>query len=954
MLEQIIDVFEVNTDAVATNKGFYYQYLTILKKWIVNFIENNNMDAYTEVDQDIKEVGDNLVFTQVKCYTSNFNLNSEEVKSTVFNFFLLYLKNKETVSNVSFCFSTNSSIAPREKLLAKWVNDNKLTDKSLNILCCSKIKEILVKEIKSKKNKKLGQKKTADKRDLIKLTADNLLSLVNDEVENFTKLLEWKFDNLSPDEAINTIKQEIDNLLKNEKFNGRPIVLLFGVFISEIYKKSQNKNPSDRCLTKDAIINLLSYSDAQLEEYWNSKFFKLISIEMEMLRTEIQSIQSEVQEHHVRIDSLEKKIISHATELPRILNLTPDYNSINIYGWEDFLQEVNSRLASTKLLSVYGPGGMGKTSFAKKYLKTFSGYDHIIWITVENLLSFSFVFDEVLIKNLNLYFSPKDETQYRFKIILNTLNAIEGTNLIIIDIQELEDDKNSINLLSGLSNWQKLILTRNNIKTIPTVKLQQLDIEDAKRIFYSHYSKEAIEDLLLGEFIEYIDYNILVIELAAKTIENSFDLTLEQFFNSLKEQNLNDEEYNIDIDLMEEDNTIKIFNYLLKKFSLISLNPFEKIFLEFLAVLPSRDIIIEDVILIYGKDLYKENKIYIINLLNSFDKKGLIEFSIEKKRINIHKIIKQVVVYNARATKNPFLGTFHLIISLTARIKEGQNNPSISFRYLKYAQSILDNIKEDYRKSIYQPLIILENELLFAYRYYIDDESPLKKWMDLEKRSEQYLKQNDVNRGVINNNLGLAYIEVDIEKAKEQFEKALKLFNENEKLHTYELITTLNNISNVYLKSKDIINAVNIFKRIQDMRKKYNLYDDHLLVIEHQVLSECYKICGDINKAIKTMERGVVLHFDLDKEKRNDFQLSSYYDYLSQLYLLKDDLDMGIEYKQNAIAVLEAINLGNSNYLLSLYKITKLLYKAKGLTEKEKIITNKINSFENFQITGNG
>ena len=59
MLEQVIDIFDVNTDAVATNKGFYYQYLITLKKWISNFIEDNEIEAYSEVDQDIKEVGHN-------------------------------------------------------------------------------------------------------------------------------------------------------------------------------------------------------------------------------------------------------------------------------------------------------------------------------------------------------------------------------------------------------------------------------------------------------------------------------------------------------------------------------------------------------------------------------------------------------------------------------------------------------------------------------------------------------------------------------------------------------------------------------------------------------------------------------------------------------------------------------------------------------------------------------
>jgi len=60
MEEEIYKVFDVNTDAVAVNRGFYYQYLVVLKKWIQNYINNEDVDTFTEVDDDIKEVGDEL------------------------------------------------------------------------------------------------------------------------------------------------------------------------------------------------------------------------------------------------------------------------------------------------------------------------------------------------------------------------------------------------------------------------------------------------------------------------------------------------------------------------------------------------------------------------------------------------------------------------------------------------------------------------------------------------------------------------------------------------------------------------------------------------------------------------------------------------------------------------------------------------------------------------------
>jgi hypothetical protein len=952
MLDKIIEVFEVNTDAISTNKGFYYQYLTILKKWLINFIEDNDVDAYTEVEQDIKEVGENLIFTQVKCYTSNFSLNSEEVKNTIFNFFILYQKNKEHKGEVTFCFSTNTNISIREKLLSRWINDENLNDISLRKLCCSKIKEILIKEIKCRKNKKLNQKKSFERQNLIKLSAESLNKIVNDEVDSFTKTLEWKFENLSPDDAIIKLKNEIESLLENYKFENRPISLLFGVFISEIYKRSQDKILLNRSLTKKVIINLLNHSDAELEEYLNLKFFKLINIELDLLRTNIKDIQSKIENHESKINFIEKSFEkSLQKELPINLNLLPDYTSENIYDWETFITEINSELASTKLISIYSPGGMGKTSFAKKYLQTYSDLNHIIWVTVENSLIHSFAFDEILIKNLNLEFTSKDEIECRFINILNELNKVEGKNLIIIDIQELEEDKASLNKLLCLTNWEKLILTRNKVKTIPFVKLPQISIQNAKNIFKTYLSKqEDINSSILSEFIEYVDFNILVIELVAKTIENSFDLTLEQFFNSLKEQDLDDDEYKIDIDVSEENGSIRIFNYLLKKFSLNNLKSNELSYLEFISLLPSRDIIIEDIILINGLEHYKENKIEIANILNKLERKGLIEFSSDKKRVNIHKIIKEVVLYNERKNISPFIGNIFYISWLTARIKEGQNNPAVSYRFLRYAQSILNNIKEEYRIAIYQPLIILENELLYAYRFYIHFDNELEKWINLAERAEKYPMLNEINLGIIYNNLGLSYAHSDCKSAIEQFDKALVLFNRNENVYKTEIITVLNNISNVLLKQEDIVSALNNFKKIQNFRRKYNLFDDQQLVIEHKILAECYKICGDLKKAIEFMTQGIEVHYTLKQEIRNDFFLSACYSYLSKLYLIDDNLDLGILNQENAVNILEQINVQNSEYLLFMYQILKHLYKTKGDLVKEEMIIEKINNFKAFEI----
>ena len=73
MEEELIKIFDVNTDAIGTNRGFYYQYLLTLKKWVLNYIDKREVVTYIEYEDDIKEIGDEIIFTQVKCYTSSFS-----------------------------------------------------------------------------------------------------------------------------------------------------------------------------------------------------------------------------------------------------------------------------------------------------------------------------------------------------------------------------------------------------------------------------------------------------------------------------------------------------------------------------------------------------------------------------------------------------------------------------------------------------------------------------------------------------------------------------------------------------------------------------------------------------------------------------------------------------------------------------------------------------------------
>lgn len=947
MEQQILKIFDINTDAVATNRGFYYQYLTVLKKWIQNFVNEKDIETYTEVDDDIKEVGEDLIFTQVKCYASSFSFNSTEIKDSIFNFFLLFLKYNNLNENIKFCFSTNTKIAPREKLLTRWFDDLQLNDSQLQVLCTNKIKEVLINEINIRKNKKLQKNISTLEKNEVKTACESFKKYIKtSNLEIFVKSIVWEFNHISPEESIILIKSEIDLLLSHTKFNNKSKTLIFSVLISEIYKKSQNTEKNKRCLNNQDIFNILNQTDIELEKIRDNKFTRLLSIEVELIKTKIDNLEFTQEFQGAEIVKLKSNIKSLGNKpIPKYLTLLPDVISNIVLDWDTFLIDVKTSLEEKKIVSIYAEGGMGKTSFAKKYLKAYNQYNHIIWINVENSISYAFSFDEILLNNLNIEFSENDDNEHKFKLIINEINKIEGNNLLIVDIQNANDEIESLKLIASLTNWEKLILTRSHLKNITSFKLPKISFEFAKKIYITSCAKEEIDDELFKDFFDFIDYNVLVIELTAKTIENSIDLSLNSFLNSLKEQKLDDVEFNIDIDITEENSSIRIFQFLLKKFSFNNLENLEKTYLDYLALLPSTNIYIEDVILINGADNYNKNKITIGNIINSLEKKGLIEYSSDRKRINIHKIIREVIIYNAREKSNPFFNCVFYIIWLTARLKEAQNNPSKSYKFLRYAESILISIKEEYRKSINQPLLILENELLYLYRYYFNTDVENSKWINLVERAEKYLESNDVNLGVIYNNLAISEEYNDEnEKAIIYFKKALIIFRKEEFKYIDLIITISNNISNVYLKNKDLVNALNFFKKVQEIRTKYSYFDGQQLSIVYRILAESYKITGDFDKAIELITDGISLHKSLETSKRNDFYLAAYYNQLSNLYLLKQNYKLAVANQEIGIEILEGMKLFKSEHLLQMYEIVLNLYKFMGLTEKEQIIIDKIKS----------
>lgn len=917
MNEDIIDVFEVNTDAIATNRGFYYQYLILLKRWITNYISGVNDTLFSEVDDDIKQVGEKLTFTQVKCYSKNFSFQSEEIQKTIFNYFILFLKDEHKIP-ITFCFSTNTGIAKSEKLLKQWSDNITLQDETLRKNVILKIQSILNTELKKRKRKKLEIKGISDeRRNKIKDTSSQLSGQLNHSIiDSFVKCIKWEFLSENPVTAITNLSNEINILLSHDKFNNKPISTIKSVLLSEIYKCSQLDTAKDRILTIDKIDEILTKTIEELRSYENSEFLRLVDFKFEeigekfynQLKKQQRNFSNDLEDLTQRVTKVEN--LSFSNNPLKELSLIPTDFGENYFGRETTLLELSKNVTIHNIISITGNGGEGKTLLVQKYLnENKNDFDHVIWINSSPSLQKAIIFDQVLLRNLNLKFDTDTNDIDKTRIVCNELNKIRGRNLLIID--SYENGLATLNLLKSLNNWKILITTQEIIDGAFEFKLPKLDYTSLKSIYEENFdSTEDKEDLTA--LFNIVEHNPLVIKLCAKTIANSVDLNLKSLLHYFNSQNLDDISLEIEVNLLNENYPIKLFTYLKEKFEFTNLTEKEKRFTYFLALLPSENVSIEDITHIAGTEHYKSNLVEYTNLANSLHRKGWVER--KGNTLKMHRLIQELIIYSIRS-ENGFITCIFQIIWLTTRIDEtAQNDPSLSFKYLRYAESILKKIKEPYRDSIYQPLLILENALLNAYNWIENSTELHLKWIDLAKRAQNSLPVHDVNLTIINNNLGYSYArQSDFENAIKYFKISIDSFSKTNSFG--QQINSMNNLIQTYLSIEDIENARKTIENAFLICKKRSFYKSQFTAALYYLSGSCFLLEQDFKRAADAFKKAIETHISLDEEFRNKFYLFIFYiELIFSLFIQRKDEEV-LYYLEEASKLNRDLTIVDENML---------------------------------------
>jgi len=943
----LLKLINVNRDAIASNRGFYYQFLNVALTWITRFANGENIDVYTEVDDDIKEVGNEIVFTQLKCYSNKLSFKSKEVQKAILNFFVLYHEHKERGVNLRFCFTTNTSLNGKEKFLSKWVDEHPNISEELFRLCESTVRNTLTEQVNLIKRNRLNaiKKPNNEKKNQIEGEFLGILEIIKkSDLGHFIQAISWKFDEEDPANAITQLTEKILQQLGNPIFGKRSVKLLLNAILSDIYRCSQLPDKNDRALTRDRLQLIIDSTDEEIASTVNVKLINFLNVRLELLEDKVQLLderqtvttktieqQKQILENLVNDKKTEKKTI------PKEITKIPFIETRTLFDIEKNISEVHSIFSNEDHLAITGARGIGKSTLLKCYAKSYyEEYEHLIWINAESGISNSLVINSEVIKSLGLKFSDEDNYSDRFDMIKQALNDLKGKNLLLIDGYDKKDE--SLKELQGLRTWKILISSRLPMMDWIRLKVDKLDFNNAKNLFFSSDQQEIPSEHLLRTFFEYIDYNTLVIYLVSKSLSLSFGLKLDDIISRLEDQNLDDEHINIEL-YDVENNIPNLFTVLKTTFNLGELDNHDQYFIEFFAIISLENTHFDDLVEMYGPIMKKQNRIELTKIINRLHQKGFIDRS--GQYISMHKMIRESAIYHFRENLNPFAGQAFHYAYICERMKEGvQRDLNMALRYLKYAESILTNIKELYRIRIQQPMIALENEVLNLHGWINPKDDLLSKWGNLFDRATQFLKPEDSLRGVISNNLGLALAySGDFNGAKEKFDLAIKILKDQGEKSTTPILLSLTNIGHLYLANRDFKNYKKCMDTILSYLGKRNSSDGYIDPIITQLVGTSYFMVEDYQKAIEYHNLAINLHLRLPETKRNDIYLINFIDKLTACYLLNGDIEKADKTVSYALRLYGKLNMRNLLIYKTLLLHTLTISRERKDTKLESEIT---------------
>ena len=526
------------------------------------------------------------------------------------------------------------------------------------------------------------------------------------------------------------------------------------------------------------------------------------------------------------------------------------------------------------LLLVNGEGGIGKTTLAARYYKTYSDdYSHLAWIFAEKSLSDALL---TLALPLVVCFPDQSSVEERLNLLFDAMRELKKPCLLVIDnannIQELGKYYKA---LRSCPNFHLLLTTRiTEFEQALTYKIKPLPDEKAIVLFKKLYP-EHIEDEndLLYIILEAVSKNTLVIEILAKTLHNFNQLktkySLSNLLSDLQKKGLfgiqSKEEITISYHAtglaLRKENPENIISAM---YDLSELSDNERKILSIFSVLPAENIAYSQL-----EALLPDSELLDAPLL-TLCQKGWVEFNKNSNSFKINPVIQEI-----SQNKNPYQlnDCQQLIINLVDKlyVETGTGH----FGNVSYAES---NIYSRFAESILH-----------------------------------VNKQIDINLAILSEHVGNYHISVgNLNKALTFFEESyrlIKLLSEANPQNVeilYGLAIPCSKLGETYTSLGDLNNALSFFGETSRIFKELyetfpqNVKFEHGLAISYLNLGVTHISFGKLNKALSYFEDETMLFQKLceTNPQNQDFKngLATSYSKLGLTYLSLGKKDKALTY----------------------------------------------------------
>lgn len=653
--------------------------------------------------------------------------------------------------------------------------------------------------------------------------------------------------------------------------------------------------------------------------------------------------------------------------VPRVLTTAPQVDTKQVIGRGADVEKIKDLLkVSDKVLLMNGLGGIGKTTVAKVFLKEHdTAFQHIAWLDVTGgNVKEAFVANQQLVDSLHLRETidtlerNKDYIENAFSIIINRMRKLERKgdapyNLLIIDnAQEDIEHSKTLDYIALKPDWKVLVTSREDLLGFEKYTLGLLSPEDAKALFYLHYSykldEQANAEALIEEILELIDYHTLSIELVSKTAQ-ARRLKLDKVLEHLKKKGLailKDEGDNSYIQFLRNFNQRerKVYAFLLSIFELAGLSKSEQWTAKQFAVMPSIPIRLEDrdeQNLTHLLQIEEgEQRDTFIDSLNDLQKGGWLTHTKEEDAFKMHNLVQEIMREKLKPRYEDCEKLCKNLISLLD-IDQTKDNPVDKLQWIPFGQHLLNYLN----KFLIDKKVHLINNLGLVYR----ESGNISQAKNLLEEALKYSKITKKHIAKAKANLAIVYQDLgEYGKAQTILQEAL----DDDLIHlgenNVEVAEKRSNLATLYQK----LSKLNKAKVLIESSLSFYLQgfgEDDIRTARTRVnLATIQQSLGNHKKAIELLQQSLKTmqhklggeHAEIASVKLN---LAQSHKQLGNLFVAQNLLKESLEDAENNLEANHPILSIRKNSLAGVYYELGQLDKARQLIEEALAI-----AIENF------